>query len=222
MPQFPHNPWFDRLAPADAAALLAAASPLRLRRGEILFHEGDAADSPRGAFFGVTSGMLHICALHADGSEGVIGVVEPGNWVGEVALLEQLPRAYGARAQEESSLLAVTAQDFARLMQRASFAQAIARLLAGRLRMAMGGLGNAALGTRERVARRLAILAHGDATQAAAPRASITTSQETLAAMLGISRPTLNKELRELEKAGAVVLHYGRIDITDLALLLAQ
>ena len=40
--------------------------------------------------------------------------------------------------------------------------------------------------------------------------------------MLGLSRPTLNKELRSLESAGAIALHYGRIDIVNLPLLLAQ
>ena len=39
--------------------------------------------------------------------------------------------------------------------------------------------------------------------------------QRTLAAMLGVQRPSLNKILKDLEKKGLIVLGYGRIEITD-------
>jgi CRP-like cAMP-binding protein len=70
------------------------------------------------------------------------------------------------------------------------------------------------------VARRIASLAHGDVSQSAEGRASISTSQDALAMMLGISRQTLSKELQALVKLGAIRLRYGHIEIQDMALLL--
>jgi Mn-dependent DtxR family transcriptional regulator len=45
--------------------------------------------------------------------------------------------------------------------------------------------------------------------------------QRTLAAMLGVQRPSLNKVLKDLEKKGLIVLAYGRIEITDAEGLLS-
>ncbi|MDF7007958.1 helix-turn-helix domain-containing protein, partial [Escherichia coli] len=73
--------------------------------------------------------------------------------------------------------------------------------------------------TRARVARRIASLAHGDVSQSAEGRASISTSQDALAMMLGISRQTLSKELQALVQLGAIRLRSGHIEIQDMALL---
>lgn len=144
----------------------------------------------------------------------------PPAWFGEVSLLDRLPRAHSAIALADSALLSVSVEKFDALMQRSAFAQAIAALLAARLRLAYGLMGDSALqGTRERIGRRLALLAHGDVTQSASSRDSVSTSQENLAMMLGISRPTLNKELQALARLGAISLRYGRIEILDMQLL---
>lgn len=83
-------------------------------------------------------------------------------------------------------------------------------------------LGNAALqGTRQRVARSIALLAHSDVSQSAEGRANISTSREALAMMLGISRPTLSKELQALVNLGAIRLRSGHIEIQDMSPLLS-
>ena len=71
--------------------------------------------------------------------------------------------------------------------------------------------------TRTRIARRLLVLARGDATMASDSRASVAVSQEALAMMLGITRQTLSKELKVLVSAGVLTLGYGRIEIVSLA-----
>jgi CRP-like cAMP-binding protein len=221
MTHFPDNPWFASLPQDQADALLRAARPLRLRTGEFAFRQGDTIKSQAGAFFAVARGLLKISMLHPDGGEVILAMIEPGNWVGEVAILDGLPRAHTAVAVSDSELVCVSAEDFRRLMQHSAFAEAIARLLAGRLRLAYGLMGDSALqSTRSRIARRLVMLAHGDITLSATGRSSISTSQDAVAMMLGISRPTLNKELQALADIGAIALRYGRIEIKDEALLL--
>ena len=73
--------------------------------------------------------------------------------------------------------------------------------------------------TRARVARRLLLLARGDATLAPKARPAVPVSQEALAMMLGISRQTLSKELKALVALGAVNLRYRRIEINSAARL---
>jgi len=81
--------------------------------------------------------------------------------------------------------------------------------------------GQALQTTRERAARRLVMLSHGDITQSASGRMHIATSQDNLAMMLGVSRPTLSKELQSLAREGAIALRYGRIEIVDMQRLRA-
>jgi CRP/FNR family cyclic AMP-dependent transcriptional regulator len=88
------------------------------------------------------------------------------------------------------------------------------------VRSLYGMLEDAALrSTRARVARRLRLLAHGDATQALKARPVVPVSQEALAMMLGISRQTLSVELKAMVAQGAIALRYRCIEIVSAARL---
>ncbi|MEJ8857927.1 Crp/Fnr family transcriptional regulator [Variovorax robiniae] len=217
---FADNPWFKALPPAEAEALLAATTPRHLAAGEFLYQQGDAVNASTGGFFGLVSGLLKLCVLHPDGNEAILTIIEPGNWIGEVAVLEGAPRTNTAIAAIDTDVLVVSPDKFSQLMQRPAFSQAVARLLAMRVRLASGLVGDSVLqSTHERIVRRLVLLAHGDMTESTELRSVISTSQDTLAMMLGISRPTLSKELQVLVKQGAIAVRYGRIEILDMALL---
>ncbi len=210
------NPWFASLPAALADAVLAAGRVQRLAPGEVLFRQGDAP----GDWHAVCSGAIKASSTAADGTESILAVLEPGNWFGEISLLDGGPRVHDATAMAATTVFAVPADAFARFMQDTAFATALARLMAGRLRTLFGIVEDATLRpTRARLARRLALLARGDATQAAEPRQQLPVSQEELAMMLGLTRQTLSKELGELARAGAVKLGYRSIAIVDAALL---
>jgi CRP/FNR family cyclic AMP-dependent transcriptional regulator len=53
-------------------------------------------------------------------------------------------------------------------------------------------------------------------------RRSLTVSQEALAMLLGLTRQTLSKELKALERDGVVTLGYGRVDIASITALEAR
>lgn len=220
MQKFFDNPWFATLPAALGAALLESARPLRLAQGELLYLQGEPTINVRDGIWGVVSGAIRMSVMHENGNEAILTIVEPGNWFGETALLEDLPRAATASAQEDTELLAVSAERFEALMRDADFACAIARLEAQRLRAALGLLADMALhGTRARLARRLMMLARGDLTNAGSARRTIVASQDHIAMMLGVGRTTLNTELRALARSGAIALHYGQIEVLDLELL---
>ncbi len=210
------NPWFGVLAPAERRALLGGCERLRLAPGEMLFRQGDAVPAGQGAFYGVLRGGIKASSLRPDGKEAILAVLEAGNWFGEISLIDRQPRTHDATAVGEAEVLALPRAAFDALMRRPAFALAISRLLAARVRTLYGMVEDATLrSTRARVARRLLLLAHGDATQAADARPVVPVSQEALAMMLGVSRQTLSKELQLLVQAGAVVLGYGRIEIAS-------
>lgn len=207
------NPWFGALPLTERRAMLAVAELLQVRAGEMLYRKGDAS----GGFFGVVEGAFKISTLGEDGREGILSVIEAGNWFGEASLVDGLPRPHDATAVQASAVLVISAPAFKRLMQRTAFARAIAVLLCGRVRVLYGMVEDAMLrSTRTRIARRLLTLARGDATQASDARASVAVSQEALAMMLGITRQTLSKELKVLVRDGVLGLGYGRIEILEM------
>ena len=214
------NPWFGALPLRERRAMLSAVELLRLRPGEMLFRQGDRVPPGKGAFYGVVSGSFKISSLREDGKEAILVVLEAGNWFGEISLIDQQPRTHDATAVGEAEVLALPRAAFDELMKRHSFSQAICRMLAARTRSLYGMVEDATLrSTRARVARRLLLLAHGDATQAADTRPVVPVSQEALAMMLGITRQTLSKELKVLVELRAVVLGYGRIEIASASAL---
>jgi len=214
------NPWFGALPLRERRAMLGAAELLRLRPGEMLFRQGDKVPPGKGAFYGLVTGSFKISSLREDGKEAILAVLEAGNWFGEISLIDLQPRTHDATAVGEAEVLALPRAAFDELMKRHIFSQAICRMLAARTRSLYGMVEDASLrSTRARVARRLLLLAHGDATQATDARVALPVSQEAMAMMLGITRQTLSKELKLLAAHGAITLGYGRIDIESPALL---
>ena len=210
------NPWFGSLPDAQRKRMLVVAELQQVSMGEMLYRKGD----PVGGFYGVVQGSIKVSTLGEDGREGILSVVEPGNWFGEASLMDGLPRPHDATAMQPSLVLVISQPAFNRLMQRGVFARAMGRLLCGRLRALYGMVEDSMLrSTRTRIARRLLTLARGDATLSSNARACVTVSQEALAMMLGITRQTLSKELKALARAGVLSLGYGRIDIISLSAL---
>ena len=207
------NPWFGGLPLSERRALLGEGEVLRFGAGGVLYRKGD----PPGCFYAVLSGAVKVSTLGEDGREGILSIVELGNWFGESSLLDGQPRPHDATAAAPCELWVVQAAVFGRLMQRPAFAKGIALLLCNRVRGLYGLVEDAMLrSTRTRVARRLLSLARGDATLAPDSRAVVTVSQEALAMMLGITRQTLSKELKILSRNGVIALGYGRLEILSL------
>ncbi|NIR36531.1 MAG: cyclic nucleotide-binding domain-containing protein, partial [Actinobacteria bacterium] len=74
-----------------------------LRRGDVLFSEGAAAD----ALYIVATGRIAIANKSIDGRESVVALMEPGDLFGEMPLFDDLDRSAEARALEPSTVVAI-------------------------------------------------------------------------------------------------------------------
>ena len=216
------NPWFTSIPRAQREALLGAAELIHARRGAMVFRQGDPIHAAGGGFYGLVAGTIKISSLRQDGREAILAVLEPGNWFGEITLIDGSPRTHDATALESLDLLVVPPEAFAHQMRDVVFANAIAAMLAARVRMLYGLTEDATLRSlRARVAHRLLVLARGDATQSVHLRHQLQLPQEALAMMLGVTRQTLSKELNALAGEGVVALGYGRIELRSIDALQA-
>lgn len=190
------------------AALLAVSHRRMLAPGDSLFLKGSMPD----ALFGVVQGTLRVSVTAQNGREAVIAVLQPGHWFGEVSLLVGQERVYDTFATEPTEMAVVSAPDFHRLIASSfEIHMAFTRLIGLRLRQALRWIDDAILSPLPaRLAHRLLMLADPAGTEGQGP-VGIAVSQEDLAMMLGVSRQSVNRQLKLWEDAGLLRLEYKRI-----------
>lgn len=95
-------PLFAPLPPQALERLARSLEPVHVAAGEVLFHAGDEGDR----FYVIESGELAIELATGTKTEG------PGGWVGEIALLRDVPRTATVRAMTDADLLALDRDEF--------------------------------------------------------------------------------------------------------------
>jgi CRP/FNR family cyclic AMP-dependent transcriptional regulator len=112
-------------------ALARAATVRRFSSGESLVKEGDEAV----AFYVVSQGQLEVVKGLGQKGERVVGTLSPGDFFGEMALLDGFPRAASVRAATDCECLVLTRWDFlAEVRSNIQVALAILPVLSRRLR----------------------------------------------------------------------------------------
>src|ERR1700751_2008025 len=84
----------------------------RFRRNEVIFHQGDPGDS----LHVVVSGSVKIVLPSTEGEEAIIATLRPGDFFGELALLDGAPRSATATALEPSETLVLPRPVFFELL----------------------------------------------------------------------------------------------------------
>jgi CRP/FNR family transcriptional regulator, cyclic AMP receptor protein len=207
---------FDGLASESVDRMLGAARRVRLSRGEILFHEGDRAES----VYLIESGKVAARISTPDGALVTVAVLGPGSAVGELALLgDDERRTATVQAVEPVVALALLRRDFAELRrQHPSVTEFLVTSLAATVRRLDAQLVEAFhLPAETRIRRRLHALAQ--VYDKGSRVIEIDLTQEELAQLAGTTRPTLNRVLREEERRGTLQLRRGRIVVLDRAQL---
>jgi putative peptide zinc metalloprotease protein len=104
-------PIFDELSSQELDQLAAWLEPQTIGAGEILFHEGDPGDK----FYIVESGEL-VISRDIEGQQVEISRREPGDYVGEIALLQNRPRTASITVSIDTNLLSLKAEYFQKLL----------------------------------------------------------------------------------------------------------
>lgn len=107
-------PLFAHLSDTELAQLRAVLTERHLNTGDILFKMGEAGEE----LYIVRQGRVAIYVPNPEtpGKEQPIRIFEPGEALGEMALIDRQPRSLSARALEPAVLLALTGEEFHRLL----------------------------------------------------------------------------------------------------------
>src|SRR5215208_4240917 len=86
----------------------------RFRRNEVIFHQGDPGD----ALHVVAAGAVKIVLPSTEGEEAIIATLRPGDFFGELALLDGASRSATAVALESCETLELPRAAFHELLDR--------------------------------------------------------------------------------------------------------
>lgn len=185
---------FSTLDPEALRALASAARRRGFRTGEVIFHR----DDPGQVLYVIREGKVKICINSPDGHEVVLAVFGPGDYFGELALLDGQPRSASAVAIDTVEVYALQRSDFINIvLHHPRISVQVMNVLSQRLRQTDAMIEDLLfLDVHGRVAKKLLDLAdlHGVRTLDGI-RIDMKLTQSDLAALVGASRESVNKVL---------------------------
>jgi CRP-like cAMP-binding protein len=208
---FASSPLLGRIDADDLHALARAAIRRSFAAGEIMFLRGEPGDG----VFGIVRGSVRVFVEGASGGDVVVGTRGEGEVLGEMSLLDGMPRSASARAVGDVTALYVSRDRFdAWLREHPAASRAMLEVLARRLREATDQVaGIALLSVEARIAKHLSRMFNANGVPAAG--ASMAVNQTELARAIGVTRESVNKHLARLKHAGVVDVAPGRVTLLD-------
>ena len=164
-------------------------------------------DEPGDAMFIIAKGRVKVVLYGDNGREVILTLLKSGEFFGEMALLDDLPRSANVIAHEDSQVLVLKRDQFAEHIRNSpTTALNVMAELSRRLRRADEIIGNlATLDVYGRVAHIMIDLAKKDGEEVEEGiLIRERPTQQDIASMIGTSRETVSRVLSEFQKRGFV------------------
>tara|TARA_B100000315_G_scaffold249276_1_gene280242 strand:- start:5101 stop:5808 length:708 start_codon:yes stop_codon:yes gene_type:complete len=206
------NVLFRDLDPALIAPIAKLGVTRKLAANQCLFVKGDDGD----ALYGVLSGCIRISASAPTGKEINLNILYPGDMFGEIALLDGKKRTADATAMTPTELLCIQRRDFLNLLkEEPDLAIHLLYMVCDRVRKTSEIVEDTAfLSLGPRLAKRLLNLTkYANQLDSADTSDVLKVSQSELGQMMGVSRESINKYLRNWTNEGWIALSRGKISI---------
>jgi CRP/FNR family transcriptional regulator, cyclic AMP receptor protein len=205
------HPIFSDLDSEALDQLCRYAKHTVLKRGATIFAKGDAGNS----LYAVITGTVKISLSSPDGRNAILNLVGPGELFGEMSVLDGQDRSADATANTNCEIYVIDRRDFLPFVRsQPALSMKFIELLCNRLRWTTdqveqvilqdlpGRLASALLGLAEK--RKLEPESH-----------TIAITQQEISEMVGMTRESINKQLRAWAGRNWVRLEHGAIVVLD-------
>ena len=202
-------PLFSGLDESELERLSKVAVRRRAARGEQVVRAGEDAET----LIVMLTGRAKVTNFDEEGREIILAWLSPGEFFGEMGLIDGSPRSANVVAVEPCELLVLGKHEFQRCMQdNFQVVQKLMQILVRRLREADRNIESLALlDVYGRVARLLLDMSEDDSGKRVV-RQKI--SKQDMARMIGASREMVSKVMRDLEVGGYIISEGDHITIT--------
>ena len=205
-----HVPLFSGLSDAEIQPVLNHATKKIVAKNTIIISEGDQSAS----LYVLLSGKVKVFLQDGEGKEVVLNYQGPGEYFGEMALLDDEPRSASVMTIEKSTFMVISKQEIKQILRdHPDIAFGLIKGLVLRLRLLTGNVKDLALtDVYGRVVKLLSGLA-----QPHAGKMMITDgpTQQDIANRVGASREMVGRILRDLTTGGYLKVEGKNITIND-------
>ncbi len=203
-------PLFKDVNDDDLRVMEAVAIEKHVPKGQVVLTEGEVGDS----LYTIASGRVKVFIGDEDGREVILKILGPGDFFGEMSLIDSQPRSASVSTLEASVFRVLSHQDFEMCLERAPrIGSTVMQALAKRLRDADRKISTLALmDVYGRVANTLLELAINSNGKLIVGEKL---SQQDIANMVGASREMVNRILKDLSDRGYISVEQKTITIHD-------
>ena len=177
-----------------------------------------AGGDPTDSLYIVLSGRLKVMMSDSEGKEVILSILGPGEFFGEMGLIDDEPRSATVITIEPCELLSIAKRDFKKaLAENFEMTMAVMRGLVKRLREADRKIGSLALlDVYGRVARLLLDMAENvDGEKVVTKRLP----KQDIAKMIGASREMVSRVMKDLQTGGYIEMRGSTIVLRDTIML---
>jgi CRP-like cAMP-binding protein len=201
------HPYFADLEPEAFDQLCRYAKHTTLKRGATIFSKGD----PGNSLVAVISGTVKISISSPDGRNAILNLIGAGEIFGEIALLDGQPRSADCTANTNCELFIIDRREFIPFVRsQPTLAMKFIELLCARLRWTSDQVEQVIL---QNLPGRLAsaLLRLTEKHKLEPQGRTIAITQQEISEMVGMTRESINKQLRSWAARDWVRLEHGAI-----------
>jgi CRP/FNR family cyclic AMP-dependent transcriptional regulator len=201
---------FSELASHETEKLTQHSTTRTYPSNTILISEGDSTDS----LYVMLEGKVKVFASDQQGKEVILNILGPGEYFGELALLDDEPRSASVRTMAPTKVMVITKHDFKTCLATDSeMAYKLIKVLIGHVRALTSNVKSLALlDVYGRVARTLLDLAENVDGQMIIVQKL---THQDIADMVGASREMVSRILKDLVSGGYITIKNKRFTINE-------
>ena len=201
---------FENLGEVEISTLERRAATKTYPKNTILVSEGDNTD----CLFVIQSGKVKAYVADEEGKELILNTHGPGEYFGEIALLDDAPRSASIMTLDDTRCIVISKRDFREcLALHPSIALTLLQHLSQRLRTLTENVKSLALmDVYGRVARTLLSLAQDRDGQLVIDQRL---TQKDIASMVGASREMVSRILKDLTAGGYITVNRQNMIINE-------
>ena len=208
---------FAELDDRELSSIAAVAKARRYAKDDVIFHADESGD----VFCLIREGHVKVTMISPEGKEIILSLLGPGDFFGEMALLDDEPRSATVVATESLDLVTIWRSDFLQILQENfSITRKVLAELSRRLRSASNRIESlATMDVYGRLARFLLELAQDSGKSLDNGYVAVTRpTHQAIANMIGTSRETVSRLIHELMKQNLLLSEGKTIYLRKTAL----
>lgn len=203
---------FSKMPSPVVDNILAASRLKSFPDTQVIYSKGDEGDG----LYGILEGAVRFSTFGVDGKEVLFGIMRPGQWFGEISMIDGGPRPTNAIARPGTTVLFLERRDFWRILKaQPDLYQSVVQFLCEHVRFTFSFADDATfLEVPARLAKQLLVfIDHYGEPGATKVEIRQKLTQEELGNMIGASRESVSHHMNRWRRKGLLEFKYGRITV---------